>query len=136
MEQTLEDETSTTIGTLINNATVKTTPVDADMVGLMDSVASNIVKKLSWANIKATLQTYFNTLYASISHTHTKSDVGLGSVSNYEIATQAEAEAGTSSAKYMTPQRTSQAVAVLSPVKSSCKTRHSNIDKSDVGLVA
>jgi len=48
----------------------------------------------------------------------TKSDVGLGSVQNYEIATQAEAEAGTSSTKYMTPQRTSQAITALSPVKS------------------
>lgn len=48
----------------------------------------------------------------------TKSDVGLGSVQNYGIATQAEAEAGTSSTKYMTPQRTSQAITALSPVKS------------------
>ncbi len=42
-------------GALINSATEKTTPVDADYVGLMDSAASNILKKLSWANIKATL---------------------------------------------------------------------------------
>jgi len=57
------NETTTTIGTLINGATSKTTPVDADQVGLMDSAASNILKKLSWANIKATLKTYFDTLY-------------------------------------------------------------------------
>lgn len=60
------DETTTTIGTLINGATSKTTPVDADYVGLMDSEASNILKKLSWANIKATLKTYFDTLYAPL----------------------------------------------------------------------
>lgn len=38
------------------------------------------------------------------------SDVGLGSVGNYGIATQAEAEAGSSAVKYMTPQRTKQAI--------------------------
>lgn len=57
------DETVTTIGTLINGATTKSTPVDADQIGLMDSAASNILKKLSWANIKATLKSYFDTLY-------------------------------------------------------------------------
>ncbi len=57
------DETTTTAGALINGATSKTTPVDADYIGLMDSAASNILKKLSWANLKATLVTYFNTLY-------------------------------------------------------------------------
>ncbi|HZF99527.1 MAG TPA: hypothetical protein VEY71_00920, partial [Chitinophagales bacterium] len=55
-------ETATTTGTLINTATDKATPVDADYVGLMDSAASNILKKLSWANIKATLKAYFDTL--------------------------------------------------------------------------
>lgn len=49
------DETTTTLGSKINGATEKTTPVDADMVGLMDSAASNVLKKLSWANIKAGL---------------------------------------------------------------------------------
>lgn len=48
---------------LINSATAKTTPVDADMIWLMDSAWSNILKKLSWVNIKATLKTYFDTLY-------------------------------------------------------------------------
>jgi len=52
-------------GSEINALTEKTTPVDADMVGLMDSAASNILKKLSWANIKATLKTYFDTLYGT-----------------------------------------------------------------------
>jgi len=60
------DETTTTLGAKINSATEKTTPVNADMVGLMDSEASNILKKLSWSNIKATLKTYFDTLYQEI----------------------------------------------------------------------
>lgn len=50
-------------GTVIHAATGKTTPVDADEVGLIDSAASNVLKKVTWANIKATLKTYFDTLY-------------------------------------------------------------------------
>lgn len=65
------NETAASIGTLINGADVKTTPADEDMVGLMDSAAANAVKKFSWANIKATLKTYFDTLYAAASHNHT-----------------------------------------------------------------
>ncbi|WP_027060545.1 hypothetical protein [Mesorhizobium loti] len=36
-------------------ATSKATPVDADELPLVDSAASNILKKLTWANLKATL---------------------------------------------------------------------------------
>ncbi len=46
-------------------ATGKTTPVDADELPLVDSAASNVLKKLTWANLKATLKTYFDTLYAA-----------------------------------------------------------------------
>lgn len=48
-------ETTNSIGTLILGATSKTTPVDADQIGLVDSAAANVLKKLSWANIKAAL---------------------------------------------------------------------------------
>lgn len=57
------EATSQANGNLINAATSKTTPIDADQVGLMDSAADNILKKLSWANIKATLKAYFDTIY-------------------------------------------------------------------------
>ena len=58
---------TTSLGAIINGATAKTTPVDADMLPLMDSAASNIVKKLSWANIKTAL----GGLYAALEHNHT-----------------------------------------------------------------
>jgi hypothetical protein len=51
------NETTTTVGALLNSATSKTTPVDADQIGLMDSEASNVWKKLSWANLKTALYT-------------------------------------------------------------------------------
>lgn len=60
-------ETTTTEGALINGATSKATPVDADYIGLMDSAAANVLKKLSWANVKARLKSYFDTLYREAS---------------------------------------------------------------------
>jgi hypothetical protein len=62
--ETLADVTdAANVGSSIHGATAKTTPVDADTVPLIDSAASNVLKKLSWANIKATLKTYFDALY-------------------------------------------------------------------------
>jgi hypothetical protein len=42
----------------------------------------------------------------------TKSILGINNVQNYGIASQAEAEAGTASNKYMTPERVAQAIAI------------------------
>ena len=45
------------------NATVaKTTPIDADNITLWDSISSSF-KKVTWANIKAALKTYFDGFY-------------------------------------------------------------------------
>ena len=43
--------------------TDKATPVNGDNIPLLDSADSSKLKKLSWTNIKATLKTYFDTLY-------------------------------------------------------------------------
>lgn len=75
-------------------ATAKTTPADTDLVAIQDSAASNVKKKVTWANVKATLKTYFDTLYAV-------------------FASQAEAQAGTNNTKYMTPLRVAEAIAAL-----------------------
>lgn len=76
------------VGSSIHGAAAKVTPVDADTVPLIDSAASNVLKKVTWANVKATLKTYFDTLYAA----------ALGSDDNY--VTDAEKIAiGTISAK-------------------------------------
>ncbi len=58
-----EDYTDVSFSSEVNASDAKTTPVDADLFGILDSAASFITKKLSWANIKATLKTYFDTLY-------------------------------------------------------------------------
>ena len=42
----------------------KITPIDADVIAVVDSTGPT-TKKLTWANIKATLKTYFDTLYST-----------------------------------------------------------------------
>ena len=54
---------SSLIASSTNAATSKTTPVDADEIPLADSATSFSLKKLTWANLKATAKTYFDTLY-------------------------------------------------------------------------
>jgi hypothetical protein len=53
----------------------KVTPVDADSMGLIDSAAANVLKETTWANIKTTLKTYFDTLYNLYTHPNHTGDV-------------------------------------------------------------
>lgn len=48
---------------IYSELTDKTTPVNADLIAIADSTSSFSLKKLTWANLKATLKTYFDTLY-------------------------------------------------------------------------
>ncbi len=59
-------------------ATSKATPVDADEIPLADSAASFGLKKLTWANLKATAKTYFDTLYATLGNLALKSNLAGG----------------------------------------------------------
>ena len=46
-------------------APTKATPIDADGVILIDSAASNAIKRTLWSSLKDTLKTYFDTIYGS-----------------------------------------------------------------------
>lgn len=79
------------VGSSIHGATAKTTPVDADTIPAIDSQASSVLKKITWANIKATLKTYFDTLYNNYSHPNHSGDVtsvadGTQTISNGAVS--------------------------------------------------
>lgn len=105
-------------------------------VGNSDNVTIEISSSLVYAtaddleqglsDLNDTLVTKINTDVAAVNaaltahknntsnpHSVTKSQVGLGSVENYGIATENEAKAGSVNNKYMTPQRTKQAIEAL-----------------------
>jgi len=63
--------------------------------------------------IEANANNYVHPGSGTNPHGTTKADVELGSVANYGIATQVDAQAGTSSVKYMTPLRTKEAIESL-----------------------
>jgi len=64
----------------IHGASAKTTLVDADELGLSDSAATWGIKKVTWANVKATLETYFDSVYAAIVHRHETDEIDLSNI--------------------------------------------------------
>lgn len=54
------------IGAILYPSLAKTTPHDDDTMLIVDSQDDSIFKKLSWANIKTTLKSYFDTLYQAV----------------------------------------------------------------------
>jgi len=67
-------------------ATAKTTPHDNDVVGIADSEASNVLKKLSWANIKTALGSVFAAIGGSVSQAFAALTVDLGHESDTTLA--------------------------------------------------
>ena len=63
------------LGPAIVESDTKATPIDADVIGYVDTEASNVIKKATWTNIKAFLKTYFDTLYNALDADTTKNDV-------------------------------------------------------------
>jgi len=68
----------------------KATPVDADSIALVDSAAANVLKEVTWTNIKAFLKTYFDTLYEALGavSTHSALTTGTHGVSGTILGTE------------------------------------------------
>lgn len=118
---------------ILNTQADKTTPVDADLIPLSDSASSFGLKKLSWANLKATLISSFGVLISSLTAKTTvvgndlisiadsasandSKKVTLNNLKTFvspassetvsgiiELATTAEAQAGTDDSRAITP---------------------------------
>ena len=80
------------------------------ITGLHASATTGVAGSVAWGNVTGKPSTF-----TPSSHTHSKSDVGLGSVQNYGIATQAQAQSGTANNVYMTPLRVKEAITALAP---------------------
>lgn len=68
------NETAATIGAVVDGATDYATPLDADKIGIFD-VANSLLKAVTWTNVKATLKSYFDTLYNLYTHPNHSGDV-------------------------------------------------------------
>jgi hypothetical protein len=104
------------VSTIINGKDAKTTPHNDDVVGLVDSEASSVLKKLSWTNIKATLKTYFDTLYSTAVK-----------------ATGAELDTGTNDTKFATAKALSDQTVLL---KKSGGTMTGALETADHGTAS
>lgn len=60
-------------------ATTATSVVDTEYVSI--PVSESSLKKVTWANIKATLKTFFDTLYSAVNHTHNYLSTSGGTIS-------------------------------------------------------
>ena len=83
------DPFSTDIAALIHAATSKSTPVDADELGIIDSAASYGLKKLTWANLKTALQkdtSYKNTPVSITSWSYSGTTITLNVASHTFVA--------------------------------------------------
>jgi hypothetical protein len=108
---------------IIAASTSKTTPVDADVLPILDSAAANILKKVTWTNIKATLKTYFDTLYAAVGSfaaSGANADITsltaltAGGLPNNSVLTADIADANVTPAKLSQPFTAGTAVATTS----------------------
>jgi hypothetical protein len=76
-------ESATDLAATIHAATAKTTPADADELGIADSAASYALKKVSllnaWLNY---FKTKADSIYAAITHTHTPTEDTLQNLLN------------------------------------------------------
>lgn len=83
-------DSTVTTAKAIDDSTSKATPVDADTLGLVDSAASNVLKKLTWANLKSTLKDYFDSVAQTLTNKTMGDELDAGSNKIINVATPTE----------------------------------------------
>lgn len=63
-------------------ATGKTTPIDGDELAIVDTAASNVIKKLTWANLKGTLTNSLGAMIATMSGKTTPVDADIFAIAD------------------------------------------------------
>lgn len=79
-----DDVNDTNVGSVVDGVSGKSTPVDADTLPLTDSAASQALKKVTWANIKSTLATYFASLTQTL--TNKSIDAANNTITNLQTS--------------------------------------------------
>lgn len=62
------DETLSTLGTKIHAGSTISTPADTDELPISFATSSWVIRRLTWASVKSSLKTYFDTLYQTVSN--------------------------------------------------------------------
>lgn len=92
--------TASSFGTFVAGLTGKTTPVDADVLPISDSAASDVAKKVTLTNFKAYLKTYFDTVYTTTSAVATQITTALSGYLTSASAAATYLTIATASATY------------------------------------
>ena len=129
--------------TVIGNRTITDTSAPSSDSGTLTNLLSwlaymikAITGKSNWRTAPATTLEAAAAHIANTNNPHgvTKSQVGLGNVQNYGIASQAQAQAGTDNASYMTPLRTKQAIDQFVPIETGSWTPDLRFGGSNAGI--
>ena len=71
------------LSTDVHGSPSKSPPVNADEFMLLDSASAFSIAKLTWANLKAAL----NSVYAAATHSHAASDITSGTIAQARLGT-------------------------------------------------
>lgn len=84
--------TATNVGAINHAATSKNPPIDADTFPITDTAASNVIKKVSFTNLKAFLKTYFDTLYLALAGGTLTGNIQLGENTSIDLDSAGSAD--------------------------------------------